>query len=116
MPCSWQSDEGHQNYHFEPILNPMGIFCNDEGDGNKNIKNSNGFNNQNNNSACAIHFLVRLFCHYCTTRTDMKFPDGMFTEDVNTRRRIFLPVCYLGYDLQEFNSRIFHLHLTFKAS
>ena len=37
-------------------------------------------------------------------------------EDVNTRRRIFLSLSKLGCGLQEFNSRKFHLHLTFKAS
>ena len=37
-------------------------------------------------------------------------------EDVNTRRRIFLSLSKLGCGLQKFNSRKFHLHLTFKAS
>ena len=37
-------------------------------------------------------------------------------EDVNTRRRIFLTLSKLGCGLQEFNSRKFHLHLTFKAN
>ena len=37
-------------------------------------------------------------------------------KDVNTRRRISLSLSKLGCGFQEFNYRIFHLHLTFKAS
>ena len=37
-------------------------------------------------------------------------------EDVNTRRRIFLSLSKLVCGLQEFNSRIIHPRLTFKAS
>ena len=40
----------------------------------------------------------------------------MEDQDVNTRRRIFLSLSKLGCGLQEFNSRKFHLNLTFKAS
>ena len=41
---------------------------------------------------------------------------GCCLKDVNTRRQIFLSLSKLGCSLQEFNSRKFHLHLTFKAS
>ena len=45
----------------------------------------------------------------------MKFPDGTFYGGrKHTRRRIFVSLCKLGCGLQEFNSRIFQLHLTFK--
>ena len=39
-----------------------------------------------------------------------------FMEDVNTQRRIFLSLSIHGCSLQEFNSRKFHPHLTFKTS
>ena len=41
---------------------------------------------------------------------------GSFVEDVNTRRRIFLSLSKFGCGLQDYNSRKFHLHLTFRES
>ena len=40
---------------------------------------------------------------------------GRFVGDVNKRRRIFLSLSKRGGGLKEFNSRKFHLHLTFKG-
>ena len=51
----WQPDEGHQNNHFEPILNPMGIFSNDDDDGNENIKKAIGLTTKITHSTRAIH-------------------------------------------------------------
>ena len=41
---------------------------------------------------------------------------GRFIEDVNTRQRIFHSLSKLGCGLQEFNSKKFYLHLTFKEN
>ena len=39
----------------------LGSLCNDDSDSNENVKKSNRLNNQNNNSARALHFWVHFF-------------------------------------------------------
>ena len=73
-------------------------FSNDE-----RQKSRNSVNNQNNNSARALHFLVHFFA--VTARLGREFFCG----------RISLSLSKLGCGLQEFNSSKFYLHLTFKA-
>ena len=42
-------------------LSALESFSNDDGDSNENIIKAKSINNQNNNSARALHFLVHLF-------------------------------------------------------
>ena len=94
-----------------------GGFSNN-GDGTENVqKDNNRLNNQNNNKARALHFLVHFFAIREHDK-DMKFNflKGSFMEDVNARRRIFLFLSKLGCGLQEFNSRKFHQHIALKTT
>ena len=91
-------------FQYDKCCKIIASFSNDDGDGNKNVKKSNSLNNQNNNSGRALHFLVHFFA--VTARLGREIHDDQFS---------FLRLSKLGCGLQEFNSRKFHLHLTFKA-
>ena len=55
------------------------------------LQKNNRFNDQNNGSACALRFLVHFLDVHCmTTAWNLLFCH--FMEDVNIRRRIFLPL------------------------
>ena len=73
---------------------------------------NNRLNNQTNNFARALHFLIHFFTVIPTEHVNS--PMGRFMEGVNTRRRIFLSLSKLGCGLQELKSSKFHLHLTFR--
>ena len=53
--------------------------------------NKQRFNDQNNSSARALRFLVHFFDVHCTTTT-WNLLIWRFMEDVDIRRRIFLPL------------------------
>ena len=55
------------------------------------LQKNNRFNDQNNGSACALRFLVHFLDVHCMT-TAWNLLICRFMEDVNIRRRIFLPL------------------------
>ena len=92
-------------------------FSNDKGNSNENVKKAVGLITNlliyDNNSACALHFLVHFFA--VNTRLGREILDGKVYGGRKHTRRIFLSLSKLGCGLQEFSSIKFHLHLTFKA-
>ena len=92
----------------------IGSFSKDDGDGKRTSKKAMGVITKT--TILYVHYTFGTFlCRHCTTRM-WNFLMGRFMEDVNTGRRISLSLSKLRCSFQEFNSRKFHLHLTFKAS
>ena len=69
----------------------LGSLSNYDDDHNDDFKKNNRFNDQNNSSARASRFLAHFFDVHCTT-TSWSLLIWRFIEDVDIRRRIFLPL------------------------
>ena len=79
-----------KNVVFDVAFRKIGSLSNYDDDHNDDFKN-NRFNDQNNSSSRVSRFLVHFFDVSCTTTT-WNFLICRFMEDVDIRRRIFLPL------------------------
>ena len=89
----------------------LGRLRSDDGDGNKNVKKSNRFNNQNNNFARASRFFVHFFAVTARLRhenANFHFLQRKYTSDDE------ISSLFLNLDMVLRNStfRRVHLHLT----